>query len=157
MEGPEGTSITQVQIFARILSLLKGAKLSSHNTYITSPALLLDLLVFMESWGSFQGEEDRFWLPPWAFCPAKHGWKSFFALNGFPPPMRDFKNLKGIWHKCLSCSCQLRSNFWLLISNLHVLILIWYVYRFLVSIGTDLSHLPCKYFDLISDLGPKIW
>ena len=124
MEGPEGTSITQVQIFARILSLLKGAKLSSHNTYITSPALLLDLLVFMESWGSFQGEEDRFWLPPWAFCPAKHGWKSFFTLNGFPPPMRDFKNLKGTWHQMHARSGQLQGIFGFLKPLIHVWILV---------------------------------
>ena len=50
---------------------------------ITSPALLLDLLVFMESWGSFQGEEDCFRLPPWAFCLAKYGWKSFFYFELF--------------------------------------------------------------------------
>ena len=127
MEGPEGTSITQVQIFARILSLLKGAKLSSHNTYITSPALLLDLLVFMESWGSFQGEEDRFWLPPWAFCPAKHGWKSFLTLTSFPAQMRDFKNLKGTWHQMLARSRQLQGIFGLLKPFLHVQILICFV------------------------------
>ena len=79
-------------------------------------------------WASkFQREADRFRLPPWAFCPAKHGWKSFLTLTSFPAPIRHFKNLKGTWDKNLSCSHQLQSNFQLLKPLLHAQIFIWNV------------------------------
>ena len=74
----------------------------------------------MVSWGSFQGEENRFRLAPWAFRPAKHGWKSFLTLNSFPAQIRDFKNLKGSWHQMLARSRQLQSIFGLLKPLLHV-------------------------------------
>ena len=54
-------------------------------------------------WASkFPQDEDRFWVPPWAFCSVKHGWKSFLTLNSFPAHIRDFKNLKVTWHQMLA-------------------------------------------------------
>ena len=67
----------------------------------------------------FPREEDRFRVPPWAFCSAKHGWKSFLTLNSFPAHIRDFKNLKGTWHQMLARSRQLQSIFGLLKPFLH--------------------------------------
>ena len=75
----------------------------------------------------FPREADRFRLPPWAFRPAKYGWKSFLTLTSFPAPIRHFKNLKGTWDKNLSCSHQLQSNFQLLKPLLHAQIFIWNV------------------------------
>ena len=75
----------------------------------------------------FPREEDRFRVPPWAFCSAKHGWKSFLTLNSFPAPIRDFKNLKGTWHQMLARSRQLQGIFGLLKPFLHVQILICFV------------------------------
>ena len=68
----------------------------------------------MDAWGRFQGRRIDSGYLRWAFCPVKHGWKSCLTLNSFPAHIRDFKNLKGIWHQMLARSHQLQSIFRLL-------------------------------------------
>ena len=73
----------------------------------------------MGAWGRFQGRRIDSTCLRWAFCPAKHGWKSFLTLTSYPAQMRDFKNLKGTWHQMLARSRQLQSIFGLLEPFLH--------------------------------------
>ena len=68
----------------------------------------------------FQGRRIDSACLRWAFRSAKHGWNSFLTLNSFPAHIRDFKNLKGIWHQMLARSHQLQSIFRLLKPFLHV-------------------------------------
>ena len=68
----------------------------------------------------FQGRRIDSACLRWAFCSAKHGWNSFLTLNSFPAHIRDFKNLKGIWHQMLARCHQLQSIFRLLKPFLHV-------------------------------------
>ena len=75
--------------------------------------------------GRFQGRRIDSGYPRWAFCPAKHGWKYFLTLTSFPAQIRDFKNLKGIWHQMLARSCQLQVIFGFLKPLFHVQILDW--------------------------------
>ena len=81
----------------------------------------------MDAWGRFQGRRIDSTCLQWAFCPAKHGWKSFLTLTSFLAPISDFKNLKGTWHQMLARSRQLQGIFGLLKPFLHVQILICFV------------------------------
>ena len=74
---------------------------------------------------TFPRDEDQFRLPPWTFRPAKHGWKYFLTLTFFPSQIRNFKNLKGIWHQMQSCPCQLQGIFGFLKPLFHVQIVDW--------------------------------
>ena len=100
---------------------------SSPEIFPTHPWKLLDLGIFMDAWGRFQGRRIDSTCLRWAFCSAKHGWKYFLTLNSFPAPIRDFKNLKGTWHQMLARSRQLQGIFGLLKPFLHVQILICFV------------------------------
>ena len=77
--------------------------------------------------GRFQGRRIDSTCLQWAFCSAKHGWKSFLTLNSFPAHIRDFKNLKSTWHQMLARSHQLQGIFGLLKPFIHVQILICFV------------------------------
>ena len=81
----------------------------------------------MNAWGRFQGRRIDSTCLRWAFCPAKHGWKSFLTLTFFLAQISDFKNLKGTWYQMLACSRQLQGIFGLLTPFLHVQILICFV------------------------------
>ena len=75
----------------------------------------------------FQGRRIDSTCLRWAFCPAKHGWKSFLTLTSFLAKISDFKNLKGTWHQMLARSRHLQGIFGLLKPFLHVQILICFV------------------------------
>ena len=81
----------------------------------------------MDARGRFQGRRIDSTCLRWAFCSAKHGWKSFLNLNSFPAHIRDFKNLKSTWHQMLARSHQLQGIFGLLKPFIHVHILICFV------------------------------
>ena len=100
---------------------------SSPKIFPCEPWKLLDQGIFMARKRRFQGRRIDSTCLRWAFCSAKHGWKSVLTLNSFPAPIRDFKNLKGTWHQMLARSRQLQGIFGLLKPFLHVQILICFV------------------------------
>ena len=100
---------------------------SSPKIFPCEPWKLLDQGIFMARKRRFQGRRIDSTCLRWAFCPAKHGWKSFLTLTSFLAQISDFKNLKGTWHKTLWCSHQLQGNFRWLKPLLHVQIWTWNV------------------------------